>query len=130
MIGIIVASITGEFCAFRKAMRELIPEAYMDTKDRIKQLMDQRQWTLYELARRSGLAQTTLANMWRRNNEPSIPSLRLICNAFGITLTQFFSEEDGRPVELNDEQRELLQHWSVLSSTQKILITQLMEEMR
>ena len=102
----------------------------MDTKDRIKQLMDQRQWTLYELARRSGLAQTTLANMWRRNNEPSIPSLRLICNAFGITLTQFFSEEDGRPVELNDEQRELLQHWSVLSSTQKILITQLMEEMR
>lgn len=102
----------------------------MDTKDRIKQLMDQRQWTLYELARRSGLTQTTLANMWRRNNEPSIPSLRLICNAFGITLTQFFSEEDGRPVELNDEQRELLQHWSVLSSTQKILITQLMEEMR
>ena len=102
----------------------------MDTKDRIKQLMDQRQWTLYELARRSGLAQTTLANMWRRNNEPSIPSLRLICNAFGITLTQFFSEEDGRPVELNDEQRELLQHWSVLSSTQKVLITQLMEEMR
>ena len=102
----------------------------MDTKNRIKQLMNQRQWTLYELARRSGLAQTTLANMWRRNNEPSIPSLRLICNAFGITLTQFFSEEDGRPVELNDEQRELLQHWSVLSSTQKILITQLMEEMR
>ena len=75
----------------------------MDTKNRIKQLMNQRQWTLYELARRSGLAQTTLANMWRRNNEPSIPSLRLICNAFGITLTQFFSEEDGRPVELNDE---------------------------
>ena len=72
----------------------------MDTKNRIKQLMNQRQWTLYELARRSGLAQTTLANMWRRNNEPSIPSLRLICNAFGITLTQFFSEEDGRPVEL------------------------------
>ena len=102
----------------------------MDTKNRIKQLMNQRQWTLYELARRSGLAQTTLANMWRRNNEPSIPSLRLICNAFGITLTQFFSEEDGSPVELNDEQRELLQHWSVLSSTQKILITQLMEEMR
>ena len=102
----------------------------MDTKDRIKQLMDQRQWTLYELARRSGLAQTTLANMWRRNNEPSIPSLRLICNAFGITLAQFFAEEDGRPVELNDEQRNLLQHWSTLSSNQKTLITQLMEEMR
>ena len=102
----------------------------MDTKDGIKQLMDQRQWTLYELARRSGLAQTTLANMWRRNNEPSIPSLRLICNAFGITLTQFFAEEDGRPVELNDEQRNLLQHWSTLSPTQKTLITHLMEEMR
>ena len=102
----------------------------MDTKSRIKQLMDQRRWTLYELARRSGLAQTTLANLWRRDNEPSIPTLRLICDAFGITLTQFFSEDDMKPVELNDEQRDLLQHWSVLTPTQKRLLTQLMEEMK
>ena len=100
----------------------------MDTKARIKQLMEQRQWTLYELARQSGLAQTTLANMWRRNNEPSIATLRLICDAFGITLAQFFAEDD-KYVPLTEEQCELLNHWRALNSNQRELIMQLMEEM-
>ena len=56
----------------------------MDTKTHIKELMDERGWTIYELAKRSGLAQTTIANMWKRNTEPTIPSLRAICNGFGI----------------------------------------------
>ena len=51
-------------------------EGIMDTKMRIKELMDERGWTIYELAKRSGLAQTTLSNMWKRNTEPTIPSLR------------------------------------------------------
>ena len=76
----------------------------MDTKTHIKELMDERGWTIYELAKRSGLAQTTIANMWKRNTEPTIPSLRAICNGFGITLAQFFAE--GDLVELTPEQRE------------------------
>lgn len=39
----------------------------MDTKNRIKELMDERGWTIYELSKRSGLAQTTISNMWKRN---------------------------------------------------------------
>jgi len=61
----------------------------MDTKSRIKELMDERGWTIYELSKRSGLAQTTISNMWKRNTEPTIPSLRQLCDAFGITLSQF-----------------------------------------
>lgn len=48
----------------------------MDTKTRIKELMDARGWTIYELSKRSGLSQTTISNMWKRNTEPTIPSLR------------------------------------------------------
>ena len=48
----------------------------MDTKKRIKELMDERGWTIYELSKRSGLEQTTISNMWKRNTEPTIPSLR------------------------------------------------------
>ena len=43
----------------------------MDTKNRIKELMDERGWTIYELSKRSGLAQATLSNMWKRNTEPT-----------------------------------------------------------
>ena len=75
----------------------------MDTKSRIKELMDERGWTIYELAKRSGLAQTTISNMWKRNTEPTTPSLRTICNGFSTTLSQFFAE--GDMVELTPEQR-------------------------
>lgn len=74
----------------------------MDTKTRINELMDERGWTIYELAKRSGLAQTTISNMWKRNTEPTIPSLRTLCDGLGITLAQFFAE--GDLVELTIEQ--------------------------
>ena len=100
----------------------------MDTKTHIKELMDERGWTIYELAKRSGLAQTTIANMWKRNTEPTIPSLRAICNGFGITLAQFFAE--GDLVELTPEQRDFFPHWSALMPEQKEMLMNLVQSMK
>jgi len=43
-----------------------------------------------------------MGNIYRRNTTPSIETLEIICNAFGITLSQFFAETDmvGLPPEL------------------------------
>ena len=71
--------------------------ALMDTKDRIKELMNERGWTIYELAKRSGLAQTTLSNMWKRNTEPTIPSLRAICDGFGINACSVLRRRGNGP---------------------------------
>ena len=100
----------------------------MDTKTHIKELMDERGWTIYELAKRSGLAQTTIANMWKRNTEPTIPSLRAICKGFGITLAQFFAE--GDLVELTSEQRDFFLHWSALTPEQKEMLMNLVKSMK
>ena len=89
----------------------------MDTKSRIKELMDERGWTIYELSKRSGLAQTTISNMWKRNTEPTVPSLRVLCDAFGITLSQFFADNDL--VELSDELKEVFENWRTLTPVQK-----------
>ena len=87
-------------------------------KNRIKELMDERGWTIYELSKRSGLAQTTISNMWKRNTESTIPSLRALCNGFGITLSQIFAE--GDMVELTPEQRAfLLAGWHSLLTRRK-----------
>lgn len=48
---------------------------------------------------------------------PSIPSLEKICNAFGITLSQFFST-DNDDFALTNQQKELLIESSHLSETQ------------
>ncbi len=100
----------------------------MDAKQRIRELMAQRQWSEYRLAIASGLSQSTIANIFSRNTTPSIATLESICSAFGITLAQFFS--DGEMVELTPEQREMFSVWSSLSTHQKEALSHLIQVMK
>lgn len=88
----------------------------------------ERGWTEYQLAERSGLPQSTISSWYRKNMVPSIPSLTRICAAFGITMSQLFSEDDT-PVSLTDSQRKLLENWSKLSKEQQEILFQLIEKM-
>lgn len=90
----------------------------MDVLFRIKQLLDERQWSIYKLSKISGVAQSTLSNMFSRNKAPTIGTLENVCNGFGITLSYFFAS-DGEPVAVNFEQKILLEKWARLSPEQK-----------
>ena len=81
----------------------------MDTHSKLRQLMSERGWTAYRLAKESGLSESTLANIFKRNTVPSISILEAVCAAFGISLAQFFAEQDM--VELTPELKELFDHW-------------------
>lgn len=96
----------------------LVRDFFMDAQKRIKQLMAERGWTEYRLAIESGLSHSTVSNMFKRNNAPTLPTLEAVCTAFGITLAQFFSEGDN-PAEMTDEQRSLFAKWSTLTDEQK-----------
>ena len=93
----------------------------MDAKARIRELMEERNWSEYRLAIASGLSQSTVANIFNRNTTPSVATLESICAGFGITLAQFFAE--GEMVELTEEQREMFSTWSSLSKEQKSTVT-------
>lgn len=80
----------------------------MDILEKITSLRKARNWSEYQLAERSGLTQSTISSWYRKNMMPSIPSLERICNAFGISLSQFFLEDDAEPVILNSQQIELI----------------------
>lgn len=100
----------------------------MDINEKIKQLMKERNWTEYRLAKESGLSQSTISNLFKRNTVPSITTLEYICKGIGITLAQFFSE--GNMVELNDEQQELFRLWVYLTAEQKKLIIGIIKNMK
>ena len=100
----------------------------MDAKERIRQLMAERQWSEYRLAIASGLSQSTIANIFNRNTTPSVATLESICAGFGITLAQFFAEDDM--VELTREQREMFERWSKLTKEQKDAIGHLISVMK
>ena len=69
----------------------------MDVLERLQKLLDARGWSMYRLAKESGLTESTIANIYRRNAIPSIMTLESVCKGFGITLSQFFA--DGEMVE-------------------------------
>ena len=89
----------------------------MDTLGRLHQLLAERQWTEYRLARKSGLSDSTIKNIFKRNSLPSIDTLEAICKAFGITLSQFFAE--GEMVELTPDIQALFMGWATLTPEQK-----------
>lgn len=88
----------------------------------------ERGWTEYQLAERSGLPQSTISSWYRKNLVPTLGSLEKICNAFGITLSQMFSEGD-EPVSLTDSQKTLLERWSRLTEDQQEAFLALLDKM-
>ena len=90
----------------------------MDVQRRIRRLMESRGWSEYRLAKEAGLSQSTISNLFRRNNAPGISTLETICGAFGITMAQFFSE-GGEAVVLTEEQRAMLFQWATLTEEQR-----------
>lgn len=52
---------------------------------------------------------------------PKISTLDKICRVFGITLAQFFTQDDEFP-DLSIEQRRILSIWETLSAKEKSVI--------
>ena len=99
----------------------------MDTNERLRRFLNERGWTEYKLAKKSGLSQSTIANIYRRNTVPSIATLEAICNGFGITLSQFFADE--QMVELTPELKDIFDCWIDLTPNQKDAALQMLRAM-
>lgn len=100
----------------------------MTVLERILQLRFERGWSEYRLSEESGIAQTTISSWFRKNISPSIPSLEKICNAYNISLAQFFNW-NNEPISLDDKQHELINSWNRLTEEQKNIILDLLRTM-
>ena len=97
----------------------------MDIKARLQQLMDERGWTIYKVAKEADIPWSTVRNMFKRNTEPSIMTLECICRGMGMTLPQFFDIDNQ--MGLTPEQRKLVQQWNKLNDRDKHLVGELVE---
>ncbi len=97
----------------------------MDVIQRLKTIMEERRWSEYRLAKESKLAQSTITNIFYRNTIPSIPTLACICDAFGISLCQFFDETDAAA---SASEMELLNDWQALTTEQQVLLRGVIKE--
>ena len=100
--------------------------------DTITSYREARLWSNYDLASHAGIKPTTISSWYRKNIVPTVPTLLKICDAFGITLTEFFSVvESGEreAVVLTHEQAEMLEKWSALRPEQKEAVVHLLSTM-
>lgn len=95
----------------------------MDVLQKITELRLARNWSAYQLAEKSGLSTSTISSWYSKNLIPSIPSLEKICQAFGITLSEFFINESDTIISVTPEQATLIRATSRLSTYQLKLIT-------
>jgi len=94
----------------------------MDINKKIENMRFQRGWSMYELAQEAGITQSTLTSMIKRGNPPKIETLECICEAFGITLAQFFMEDEQLEI-LSKNEKELISLFRKFSEVkQKALI--------
>ena len=100
----------------------------MDINKRISQLLALKNWSEYRLACEAKLSRSTVSNIFKRDTVPSIPTLIAICSAFELTLSQFFQE--GGFADLNEEQKEMLDRWQMLSREQKRLVDEIIKNFK
>lgn len=101
----------------------------MEIKSRIIQLMNERGWTMYRLAKETGLPNSTLSNMLKRSTTPTMSTVKTLCDGFGITLSQFFWD-GSEAVLLTDEQKQFFSDWVSLTITQKEILSKTIVEFK
>ncbi len=100
----------------------------MDVIKRVKSLTADRGWSQYRLSMEAHLAQTTIANIFVRGSTPTVATIDALCGAYGITLSEFFAE-DQDPVVLTSEQARLLTYWNQLNQNQQQFLTETAKNM-
>ena len=94
--------------------------------EKIDKLRAERGWSVNNLAMEAMLTQSTLNNLYTRNPEPKLSTLRAICSAFNITLAEFFSDEESEEIMPEDE---LNFRFSKLTDAQKKAVLALLRSM-
>ena len=87
---------------------------------RLTELCSERGVSKYWLAQKSGIGQSTLAQIFAQKCTPTIYTLDKICSALNISLEQFFSNE--KYSAYNDIPREIIDTWDRLGVKERALL--------
>ncbi|MBQ0110931.1 MAG: helix-turn-helix transcriptional regulator [Oscillospiraceae bacterium] len=70
------------------------------TKNRILQLCEQKNMTIYRLSVESAVAQSSIKNiLYGKSKNPGVVTIKMLCDGFGITIAEFFDTEEFKNLE-------------------------------
>ena len=99
----------------------------MDVIDKLNRLRLERNLSVYRLAELSGLNRSTLANTFSRGTVPSITHLQAICEVLGVTLAQFFTQDEEH-MELTPQEIAFMRNFRKLPERIRTSVTEIVNE--
>ncbi|MBQ7778876.1 MAG: helix-turn-helix transcriptional regulator [Clostridia bacterium] len=73
---------------------------YGAVKNRILQLLEQKNMSIYKLAIESAVSPSSIKNiLYGKSINPGIVTLKMLCDGFGITIVEFFDTDEFRNLE-------------------------------
>ncbi len=100
----------------------------MNVMERIDELCRQRNISKYRLSQITGISQSAFSKMARQQSSLSLETLQRICEAFGISMAQFFSETGEYP-DLTAQQKQLFHFWTLLDEKKRDYALLMIEKM-
>lgn len=92
-------------------------------KFRIKELIEIKRISIYELAEKSDLTEACIRNWYtKRNYTLSLEAIEKICRAFDISESELVRRDDEELVPMTEKEKLLLKNWLLLDEKQRNLI--------
>ncbi len=93
---------------------------------RVEELCTIHNMSKYRLSQLTGISQAAFSYMSKKKTVLTIITISKICDAFGITIAQFFSGQGTYP-DLNEDQKTLLEHWGKIDKKKQTIILNLIQ---
>ena len=75
-------------------------DTYTAVKNRIFQLLDEKNMAIHKLAMESAVSPSTIKNiLYGKSQNPGIVTIKMLCEGFGITLVEFFNTKEFESLE-------------------------------
>lgn len=75
-------------------------DVYTAVKNRILQLLGERNMAIHKLAMESAVPPSSIKNiLYGKSRNPGIVTLKMLCDGFGISLIDFFNTEGFKMLE-------------------------------
>lgn len=94
----------------------------MNVREKLLALLQTRGWSFYRLAKESGVAWSTIRNMFERGTDPTLSTLEALCTGLDVSLVELLQDDSQTP----DAPAELLEAWQKLSEKNQQLALELM----
>ncbi|MBQ9162255.1 MAG: helix-turn-helix transcriptional regulator [Clostridia bacterium] len=75
-------------------------DTYTVVKNRILQLLGEKRMSIHKLAMESAVPPSSVKNiLYGKSVNPGIVTIKMMCDGFGITLTEFFNTPEFEQLE-------------------------------